>query len=268
MLRRAFFRGVVLAFFLAGCGSVSTGASDEGRLGGGTRRSAAELSSLSPPGGPLPGPPEEYGLPALADTENGNGMVTADAITDLFSRARTRPWAVTWLMSSFDGVDAGTVTMSHLSPAGGKTEQLHITGEVGLEEIGIIDLHLLDAGEGSRFCFKTDENPYNCGVGDAQLLLEFLSIEGMDRLGEILADLVSRTSVEIKYRFFAETPSICFNLAPAVMTGETLGLDFSLGGSFCLSNDGALMLVDVGEVAMRAVAYDISVDPGVFRLPV
>lgn len=212
--------------------------------------------------------PEQFGLPPLHVLQsNPRGVASA-----LFEKTFTVTWTMKWLVR-FEGVDAAEFLIeSAPATSAGDNPKMHIAGTLGSADLGLQEVAILDAGSGPRACMKEATSPWVCDVDDNGFLLRFLSIEGFQRLAALLRDSLGVPGLTVQYMMMNGTPATCFNYPPVPMTGDTVGLDFSTGGAFCLSPEGVLLALEAGEggteISIRAFEYTTSADQAKFKLPI
>lgn len=231
----------------------------KGRLEGNINRAVGVADAT---GGPLNVSPESVGLPPKAQLESS----PASVLRELLGRATATSWTVRWQVATIQGDDVGTMALSHLADKGSGT--LHLKATMGDSATHVIDIEMLDDGNGARGCVRQNRNPWVCDGKSAKVGLEFLSIEGLMGLLDLLPRVLEHSAVTVQYRTMTGTPTACFSVSPLPMTGDTLGLDFSGGGNFCVSSQGALLALEAGETNLRAYEYTPSAEPATFALPV
>lgn len=248
-------------------GACSSGSAAPGRIDDELNEPDPLVTDPEPVSGALDNP-EKYGLPSL-DVLKSNPRGVAEA---LFDKMFTTTWTMKWLLRA-KGFEAGEILVENL-PAASPDEfgKLHVAATIGSADVGTQEFAVLDAGAGPRSCVREQGGPWVCDVDDAGPVLQFLSIRGMETLSDLLLESLAVPGLEVQYLMMNGTPAVCFTLPPLPMTEQTLGLDFSAGGAFCLSPEGALLALQAGEgeeeIELRAFEYDVSADPEKFKLPV
>jgi hypothetical protein len=245
---------VLVALTASACGQADHAA---GRLpASAASPKPAQDDSLS---GPLSQPPEAYGLPPLDQFQADPAAV----VNELFRRQAALPWTVKWQVVTKDGVDVGEFTLEHVP---GK---LHGAGTFGTPDTLLVQLVVLDPGGGARTCVQEGAQPWVCDVKRFNALSQIVSVSGFERLNAtLLASINTAKGVEPQYLEFAGTAGACLAYKPTVMRGDTVGLDFSNGGAFCLSPQGALLMLDTAQLKLKPLEYAPTANPASFTLPV
>lgn len=186
---------------------------------------------------------------------------------ELTARSTREPWTVTWDLRSDTGDDIGDMAVSRI-PAGADPAQVFVSAKVGVPGIKLVRIDLLDKGSGARSCVQDGSAPWVCDRNELKSLYPFLSIDGLARINDGLLLVTSQPKATARYGRTNGVPVACFDIPPTPTTGSTLGLDFSNGGSYCLTSAGALAGLDAGAIKFSPAAAAPSADPGIFKLPV
>lgn len=253
---------VVLAVFALVAAACGRDAASGGRL---------EEAAVQPPQVGA-GPTGEGALDAEAAA--AAGFPPSDQMADpkafageLLARGdATGTWTVKWQFRDELGRDGGLFTVSRMESDEGP--KLTMDGTVGQAGALVVSLRILDEGSGPKGCMKQDENPWVCERGIPSMAVEFLSLDGFSKLVAALPGVIAGETVSVRYVRMAGVPTACFSVEPQPLSTKTLGLDFTRGGSFCVSEDGVLMALEVADFSFRAFEYSLDADPASFTLPV
>jgi hypothetical protein len=261
--------GAVAAILLAACSSGDSG--DATRIG-----DLAEVDPLlsdDDPGEPVAlTDPEAYGLPPLTTLQTNPGGVAEG----LLARQSQTTWSMVWQVRDVTGDAVADIIVEHLPAEASDTgsAKFHVHASAGTPDTGIIQVAILDEGQGARWCAQQGTSTWVCDVDEVEtdFVFEFLSLDGFAELSRLIREAIALPGLSVQYALVAGTPAACFYFSPVpegvTAQAESVDLDLSQGGHFCLSTEGAPIRLATPEITITAVEYSKSVDADRFALPV
>ncbi|MCC7076620.1 MAG: hypothetical protein IT198_05790 [Acidimicrobiia bacterium] len=216
--------------------------------------------------------PEAYGLPPLTTLQTNPGGVAEG----LLARQAETTWSMVWQVRDKTGDTAADIIVEHLpaSASDSGARKFHVHASVGTGDMGVVQVAILDEGQGARLCAQEAGSTWVCDVtGDvSQKIFDFLSIDGFAELSRLLRESLAIPGLSVQYAKIAGTPAACFYFAPVpdglASGSDEVDIDLSQGGHFCLSTEGAPIRLATPDLTVTAVEYSKTVDKDRFTLPV
>lgn len=216
--------------------------------------------------------PESYGLPPLTTLQTNPRGVAAG----LLARQTETTWYMLWQVRDSTGDTVADIVVEHLpaKASGTGNPKFHVHASAGTGDTGVVQVSILDEGQGPRWCAQEGMGPWACDEGGeyADVLFDFLSLDGFVELSRLLSEAIAIPGLSVQYAMLADVPAACFYFAPVPegLAGESeqVDVDLSQGGHFCLSTEGVPIRLATPDVTITAVEYSRSVDKDRFKLPV